>query len=216
MDADYFAQPLDLFGAVEPWGLVHLVVPLSLMFIWNGRTVKGTALVIVAFFFWEMLEFAALIIFKGNYAIFLGEHGGVETVENALLSDPFQGFVGVILYHWLVYTLPRWRTPSLATQRSVPIKLALSLGVMAPWYFVDWFSPGSPAVRWGILWAITALVLQITWISWDHDLAFLLGMLCPSLMVFTFPHISTYTNCWIGTGVAALISYTISKLDAAI
>lgn len=98
-----------LFDTLSAWPLAHIINPFILQIVF--QRVWLSFLIIWA---WESLEVLAVVVFRGDYLIFVGDQSDLEPVTDTLLGDIIQGALGILLALLVQFTwkIPRW-TPSI-------------------------------------------------------------------------------------------------------
>ena len=108
-----------LFQSSSAWPMTHILNPFTIQMIF-----QNPFLTILAVFSWESIEVLALVIFNGQYEIFIGDNSSVEPITDTLIGDIINGILGIILAKLVTFTfkIPSWTPSFFGKYRSIVIK----------------------------------------------------------------------------------------------
>ena len=116
-----------LFSSVSAWPMTHILNPFTIQMMFQN--VYWTFLAIFA---WESIEVLAVVLFNGQYVIFVGDDSEIESITDSLIGDVINGILGILLAKLtiLAFKIPSWTPSFFGKYRSILIKRML--------FFVVW------------------------------------------------------------------------------
>jgi hypothetical protein len=106
-----------IFDTNSAWPMAHILNPFMLEIL-----LQKSWLTLIIIWAWESFEVLAVVIFNGQYVIFVGDDSEIEVITDTLLGDIFQGILGIILARLVILA---WRIPEWAPN---PIRHNLRTG----------------------------------------------------------------------------------------